>query len=311
MTVPEVNFRAVIASMLFLAAMPCRLPAQLPAIPADSARLRADARFLCNIDPPRNSGNPRSLDRCAGYIAGQFAASGATPRFQPFTVDGREYRNVICSFGPENAPRIVIGAHYDVCGDQPGADDNASGVAGLCELARLLGQLKPELKYRIDLAAYSLEEPPYYDTEHMGSYVHASSLRNSSIAVKAMLSLEMIGYYSDAPGSQQFPYFFLKWLYPDRGNFILLVGRNNGLAGPVKRNMRETCRVPVYGFWSNVRLSDHISFWRSGYPAIMVTNSAFFRNQNYHQKSDTPETLDYKRMAEVVKGLYWALVNYQ
>jgi hypothetical protein len=174
-------------------------------MPADQSRLHADVTFLTNLHPARNCHNLQSLNKAADYIKGCFEKLRGTVTEQPFTADGRRYRNIIASFGPPEADRLIVGAHYDVCGDQPGADDNASAVAGLLETARLLHLSRAPLKHRIDFVAYPNEEPPYFATEHMGSAVHANSLRAAHVKVRAMLCYEMIGYFSDEPGSQNFP----------------------------------------------------------------------------------------------------------
>ena len=153
-----------------------------PAPTADSGRLEADVRYLAGIEPGRSSRQRGSLDRAATWISGSFADAGCTPRAEAFTVDHVEYRNVICSFGPQDAPRLVIGAHYDVY-DGAGADDNASGVAGLIELARMIGVEKPALEHRLDLVAFTLEEPPHFRAESMGSYVHAQGILKESADV--------------------------------------------------------------------------------------------------------------------------------
>src|SRR5262249_45198793 len=140
-----------------------------------------------------------NLDAVAAYIKNEFSQITASVSEQPFRVQGKSYRNVIARFGPDSAERIIVGAHYDAAGPLPGADDNASGVAGLIELARLLGRQAPRM--RVELVAFTLEEPPYFGTTGMGSSVHAESLRKENIRVRAMFSLEMIGYFSDAPKS--------------------------------------------------------------------------------------------------------------
>ena len=238
---------------------------------------------------------------------------------QRFTQDGKEYKNVICSFGPEAGERIIVGAHYDVYGDQPGADDNASGVAGLLELSRLVQSLKTALKCRIDFVAYTLEEGQLFRhpfARHFGSYIHAKSLAQAGISVRAMICLEMIGYFSDRPNSQKFPLFFLRRFYSDKGNFIAVVGKwgQGGLVKKVKTSLAAQSQVPVESLTAvalipGVSFSDHQSYWKFGYPAVMITDSAFYRNKNYHKQSDTADTLDYDRMAEVVKGLYWTIIQ--
>jgi Zn-dependent M28 family amino/carboxypeptidase len=234
---------------------------------------------------------------------------------QKYQVDGHEYRNVIASFGPPAAERLIVGAHYDVCGDQPGADDNASAVAGLLETARLLQAHATTLKRRIDLVAFSLEEPPYFATEHMGSAVHAQSLHAAKVPVRAMICYEMIGYFSDAPGSQQFPTPALAALYPNTGNFITVVGKQGQEAFTQqmqalmqKHSAIDVQRINLPTAVGLAGLSDHRNYWTYGYQAVMINDTAFLRNPNYHQPTDTIDTLDFRRMAEVVNGVFGALL---
>lgn len=293
-------------------------PRPVPAPAADAGRLRADVEALAAIAPARSGAFPAAMDEAARHIARSFAAAGCTPEDQPFRVGAAEYRNVICSFGPREAPRLVIGAHYDVDGfDNPGADDNASGVAALLELARMLGAARPALPHRLDLAAYALEEAPYHRTADMGSQVHARSLAEAGTAVKLMISLEMIGYYSDGEGSQSYPFGALRLIYPGRADFIGVVGRmfDRRAVARVKDLMRVSEALPVWSINApralpGVDFSDHWSFWRQGMKAVMVTDTAFYRNPHYHRPSDRPETLDYRRLALVVDGLYQVALRY-
>jgi hypothetical protein len=171
----------------------------------------------------RNYQNIEQLNEIAKYIHTDFLNYSDSVYYQKFEVNGIVYKNVICSFGTENTKRIVVGAHYDVCGNQEGADDNASGVIGLLELARQLKGIK--LKNRIDLVAYTLEEPPYFRTEFMGSFIHAKSLVDEKTEVYGMISLEMIAYFKDEKKSQTYPIGILKLIYGGKGNFITLVNK--------------------------------------------------------------------------------------
>lgn len=289
---------------------------EAPFIPANPKRLYADVKALTGIEPSRNYLNIESLNRAAEYIGAEFQKLGCDLTVQPFTVNNRPYQNVICSFGQREAERIVVGAHYDVYGPYPGADDNASGVAGLLEIGRLLNELKPSLKKRIDLVAYSLEEPPFFRTRKMGSYHHAKSLSDANAAVKIMICLESIGYFSEEPGSQHFPFFAFRWFFPDRGNFIVVVGKW-GQAAPVREVrslMSRASKIHVDSINApsllpGIDLSDHKNYWKFGYDAVMVTDSAFYRNPHYHEPTDTINTLSFDYMAEVIKGVYWAVVS--
>jgi Zn-dependent M28 family amino/carboxypeptidase len=277
----------------------------------DPERLKAHVRALSETFHPRDHTHPENLERVATYIAEHLAKAGGQVESQPYRVGETSYRNVIARFGPETAERIVIGAHYDAAGPLPGADDNASGVAGLLELAVLLGQRPPPM--RVDLVGLTLEEPPHFRTETMGSRVHAKSLREAGVKVSAMLSLEMLGSFTDAPDSQRYPAPQLRAIYPSTGNFIAVVGTldDGGLVRQVASAMRgggplfvEFLNAPAS--LRGVDFSDHASYQAEGYRAAMITDTAFFRNPRYHEPSDTWDTLDYGRMAQVVQGVHCA-----
>ena len=290
-------------------------PGVAPVDGADPTRLEAHVRMLAETLAPRSWKRTDNLDRAAAYVAAELRRAGARVSEQAYHVDGAgQYRNVIGSLGPETRERVVVGAHYDAAGAFPAADDNASGVAGLLELARLLGA-RDATAARIDLVAFTLEEPPYYDTRWMGSHVHAQALQREGAVVRGMIALEMIGYFSDVPGSQRFPHPVLRLVYPSTGNFIAVIGRlgEARLARRVKRGMQAATLLDVYSMngpaWiPGLDFSDHRSYWAHGYPAVMVTDTAFYRNDGYHTARDTPDTLDYRRMAEVVRGVHAAVV---
>jgi Zn-dependent M28 family amino/carboxypeptidase len=276
---------------------------------ADPAALERHVRKLAVELHPRSVDNPAGLQAAANYVLAQFEAVGARPLNQEFQAEGTTYRNVVARFGPADGPLIVVGAHYDSCGDTPGADDNASGVAGLIELARLLTTRPPAIA--VELVAYPLEEPPYFRSAHMGSLHHARALKESGREVRFMLSLETIGFFRDTPESQQFPVAALGAMYPDEGNFIAIVGRfgDFGLMRRVKALFDGGTDLPVESFnaprsLAGVDFPDHASYWQLGMPAFMITDTAFMRNPNYHERTDTPETLDYERMAKVVEGVF-------
>jgi Zn-dependent M28 family amino/carboxypeptidase len=281
-------------------------------VSVDAARLEAHVRMLSETCAPRDEAHVENLDRAAHYIAAEFAAAGGAVREQPYTAGGRAYKNVIATFGPTTGARVVVGAHYDAAGPFPGADDNASGVAGLIELARLIGRAPPPAP--VELVAFTLEEPPWFRTGLMGSQVHARALRESGAEVRAMIAVEMIGCFTDAPGSQHFPTSLLRPFYPSAGNFIAVIGRlgGGGLVRRVKRAMRGAAPLPVHAlvgprFIPGVDFSDHASYWDEGFPAAMVTDTAFYRNPRYHTADDRADTLDYHRMAQVVSGLHAAV----
>lgn len=276
--------------------------------------LRRHVESLASISPPRSHAHASSLNAAAAYIEAELRRYSDRVEVQSFTAHGDMFNNVSAMFGPADGERIVIGAHYDVCGDQSGADDNASGVAGLLELARLLKTTPPSRP--VELVAYALEEPPHFRTEHMGSAHHAKKLHDENIAVLLMISLECIGYFSDREHSQGYPVGLLKWFYPSKANFIAVVGNLSGWGWvrEFKFRMKAASSVPVHSinapaFIPGVDFSDHLNYWKYGFDALMVTDTAFFRNARYHEPTDTPETLDYDRMAAVVKGVYLAVAG--
>jgi hypothetical protein len=280
----------------------------------DPARLNAHVARLASDFAPRDYKRLWNLNKCADYIKSEFSLSGGAVSEQTYEIGGNVYRNIIVMFGPETNSRIVVGAHYDGCGDTPGADDNASGVAGLIELAHLLG--RTELKQQIELVAYTLGEPPFFRTANMGSARHARRLRENGVGLEGMLCLEMIGYYSDEPNSQRFPSLLLRLFYPDTGNFIGIIGSygDRALVKKTKTAMKGATDLPVYSMCASrsfpmIDFSDHLNYWNEGYTAAMITDTAYMRNLNYHSSRDLPETLDYDRMANVVVGVYEAVMS--
>lgn len=283
--------------------------------------LRRHVNFLTGLEPARNHANVGSLDRAADYIADKLRETGGAVRLQEFTVDGAGYKNVIASFPGQSRSRILIGAHYDVAGDQPGADDNASGVAVLLELAFLIKEGRAELPllpHPVDLVAFSLEEPPYFRTEHMGSAIHAKSLAREKVDLEVMIALDCVGYYTDSPGSQNFPVPGMSFLYPDRGNFIGVIGKTGqgSLVKRVKRLLKRRIQFPVESITapallSGVDFSDHLNYWKHDYPALMISDTALYRNHNYHRPGDRPETLDYDKMSQLANGLYGLIVDWR
>jgi Zn-dependent M28 family amino/carboxypeptidase len=284
-------------------------------VPApEPARLEEHVRMLCETFVPRDERHPEVLDRAAAYIREEFVRAGGHVVDQPYDLDGKTYRNVIATFGPATDERIVVGAHYDSVAEEiPAADDNASGVAGLIELAYLLGRVS--LPLRVELVGYTLEEGQHFRTHRMGSAVHARSLKAQDVPVRAMLSLEMIGYFTDAPDSQSYPNDLLKLFYPRRGNYIAVVGKLDQplIVRRVKKAMLGASKLPVYSINAprsvpGVDFSDHRNYWEADYDAAMITDTAFYRNHNYHTTRDRPDTLDYARMAMVVQGVYAAVL---
>jgi len=234
--------------------------------------------------------------------------SGYAPADQPYEAGASPVKSVEAELrgGTRAAEIVVVGAHYDTV-STPGADDNASGVAGVLELARLLaGRSLPRT---VRFVAFVNEEPPFFWRDTMGSRVYARRCRERGENIVGMLSLEALGCFSDAEGSQKYPPPFSAF-YPSRGNFISFVGNlsSRGLVRRCLDSFRRHARFPSEGLAApgqiqGIGWSDHWSFWQEGWPAVMVTDTATFRNLNYHTDGDTPEKLDYDRMARVVAGL--------
>lgn len=305
----------IISLFLFVMVAIAALPAG--AAESNEAALRKHVLKLSQTKGYRNAKDTAMLNRAAQYIFEQLSAVTTEVYTQEFLVNGSVYQNIYASFGPVNAPRIIVGAHYDVCGAQAGADDNASGVAGLLELARLLAATdKSKWEMRVDLVAYSLEEPPHFGTENMGSSVHATTLHTNKVPVVGMICLEMIGYYDDTKNSQEYPIGLLKMFYGNRGDFITIVRKmgNGRFPREFTRKFKkgsgvETKVFKAFASITGVDLSDHRNYWQRGYSALMITDTAFYRNKNYHTEKDTPETLDYLRMSSVVDRLYHAITG--
>jgi hypothetical protein len=290
--------------------------AKQEAIEINPKVLESKVRALTEISPPRQYKNEKSMLAAENFVEREFAKLGYSVSKQEVLAFDHVYHNLIVRYGDPSAKEIVVlGAHYDVCDDQPGADDNATGVAGVIELASLLKEKNPKLTVPIELVIYSLEEPPFFGSQEMGSAVHADSLKANGVTVKYMVSLEMIGYYSNKLFSQHFSPPLLYAFYPWTGDFIGIVGSpaDRELAGSFKTAMASNAEIPVISINAprilpGVDFSDHRSYWNHDWPAIMVTDTAFLRNNQYHLPGDTPERLDYKSMAEVIRGVYSAVV---
>jgi hypothetical protein len=300
---------AVIAAMLALAAV-IRQPV-LRNLPYES-RDRSDAAALRRhvialTQWPHSADQIEGLDANAQYVERHFRAATSRVEVQEFDARKRRYRNVIARFGPEEGALLVIGAHYDAFSALPGADDNASGNAGLLEIARLLGHSAPSTP--IVLVAYANEEPPFFGSDEMGSAVHANSIMQTEFI--GMISLEMIGYYT---ATQPWPNVTFELLYPSRGDFIAVGGgwRDRALTRHVKRAISGAGRIEAYSFTGprqTLDASDHRNYWSRGWPAVLVTDTAYLRNPNYHTRNDTADTLDYVKMAAVVDGVFNAAMH--
>jgi hypothetical protein len=271
---------------------------------ANPERLRNTVAFLTDR-PLRDASHPEILREVADHVAASFISFGLPTIRRSYEVHGQRFENVEAVAGPASGREIVVGAHYDVYGDSgpnPGADDNASGVAGLVELARLLAESPPTV--RVVLIAYSTEEPPYFGSPGMGSAVDAEARRHDP--PRSMLSLEMIGFYSER---QPWSSHLVGVFYPRHGDFVAVVGRHRDRdwTAAWKRGLSTSkgLRVRSYaGPWiEELGFSDQRNYWAIGVPAVMVTDTAFLRNPNYHTESDRADTLDYDRMAKIVDGL--------
>ena len=267
-------------------------------------RLRGDVETLAR--EPRNIFRAGSLSRAAAHIAGEFEAAGYAAEGQAYVVSGVTCENLVAEVrgGKEI---VVVGAHYDTVDGSPGADDNASGVAALLELARRFRDSKPARTLRF--IAFVNEEPPFFQSEAMGSVQYAKLCQARGEAIAAMISIESIGYFSDRPHSQSYPR-PIGLLYPSSGDFMGFIG--NPMSGRLVREcvraFRSRAKIRSEGaivpeLIPQVGWSDQWPFWRIGTPAVMVTDTAPFRNPQYHLDTDRPETLDYDRMAHVVDGL--------
>jgi Zn-dependent M28 family amino/carboxypeptidase len=283
-------------------------------LPAPNEKERALARALRNdvtelaaTIGERRLGHGTSLDDARRYIETELARASFQPTLETYEVRGTKVSNVVAELSGKTRELVVIGAHYDSVEGAPGANDNASGVAMLLALARELAGKKHEKTLRF--IAFANEEQPYIESGEMGSQHSAALSKKRGERVTAMLSLETLGYYSDAEKSQKYP-FPLSAAYPSRGNFVAFVG-NSASRDLVRTSVaafRETVAFPSEGGalpenTPGVGWSDHASYWRIGVPAVMVTDTAFLRYPHYHLPSDTPDKLDYERLARIATGL--------
>ena len=279
----------------------------------DTARLKEYLRTLTNTEGFRTYKDTLTLNKAADFIHAQFIRYADTVFEQPFKVNGVTYKNIIASFETHNRQHIIVGAHYDVCGNQSGADDNGSGIAGLLEIARLLRG--KHLDKRIDVVAFTLEEPPFFKTQQMGSFQYARSLYEAQIPVMGMVSFDMIGYFDDTKGSQSYPLSFLSWFYGSRGNFITLAKRykKGSFVRKFSKHFQQAAQIKTVDFAAPAWLpitdrSDHRCFWQFGYSALLITDTALWRNHAYHKTTDTIEKLNFEKMAAVVEATYKALI---
>jgi hypothetical protein len=272
-----------------------------------ATRLRTHIEAVASRE--HNFLKPAELEAAAQYIEKALAGTGRPVATQRFLSGPAEVRNIEVEMpgGALAAEIVVVGAHYDSVVGAPGANDNGSGVAAVIELARLFAGERPARTLRF--VAFVNEEPPFYRSEEMGSRHYARRSRERGETIRAMFALETIGYYSDAPGSQRYP-FPLGFLYPSTGNFVAFVSDLSSRSllheaiGAFRRHARIPSEAVAAPAWiPGVDWSDHWSFGREGWPALMVTDTAPYRYPHYHAPGDTPDKVDYERLARVVTGL--------
>ena len=273
-------------------------------------RLQRHVTAIASV--PHNVSHPDDLRKSAAYIDGALQGLGLAPQSQVFETDGVETRNIEVVLAPPGATAnnesIVVGAHYDSAGVAPGANDNGTGVAAVLELARLLKDA--QLKHKtLRLVLFVNEEPPYDRTPFMGSVRYANMLKEKKVPVTGMLSLETLGCFSDEPGSQKYPAPF-GLIFPNKANFIAIVALTGARSflHEVVASFRKHTDFPTIGGTApdvvdGIGWSDHWSFSQAGYPAVMVTDTALFRYRHYHTPTDTPDKVDYKKLARITLGL--------
>ncbi|MCL4110441.1 UNVERIFIED_CONTAM: hypothetical protein GTU68_022323 [Idotea baltica] len=298
-------------------------PEKVSSPEVSSKSLEENVRLLSETLPKR-LGTENNLNPTVQWIEKKLKPFANKPHQksyrQSYKVENETFHNIFIEFVAdlkhEPDEIIIIGAHYDTAHGFAGADDNASGVAALIELAKHLSENREKLLHKVVLAFYPLEEPPYFRTDKMGSFIHASSLKEKQQKVKMMISLDMIGYFSDEENSQNLPFPLMDKIYPTQGNFIAIVANISNMMSvrKVKKTFKSATQLPVYSFNApalvqGIDFSDHLNFWHHDYPAVLITDTSFNRNKHYHTVHDTAEKLDYVKMAEVVKALYQTAVQ--
>lgn len=271
--------------------------------------LRQHVFFIGEKIGERNVWHPQQLEKTAAYIQEVLEGSGFSVSTQTYAAQGITVKNLEAEQRGSSVPEeiVIIGAHYDSVIGSPGANDNATGIGCILEVARLIAGQK--LNRTVRVAAFVNEEPPFFQTPLMGSRLSASRSRQRNEKIVAMLSIETIGYYSDTPGSQHYPFPF-SFFYPDTGNFIGFVGNlaSRSLLRKVMASFRRHTAFPSEGVaapgWiTGIGWSDQWSFWKEGYPGVMVTDTAPYRYPFYHTIQDTPDKINYDHLARVVAGI--------
>ena len=279
---------------------------------ASRERLEAHVEMLAGTIGERNVFQPAALQAAADYIQDTFQRQGYEVVLQSYETRGVESVNLEVTRQGSRRPGeiLLLGAHYDSVRGSPGADDNASGVAALLELSRLFSRIEPEISVRF--VAFVNEEPPFFYWGEMGSKVYARAARQRGDRIRLMVSLESLGIFFDQPGSQHYPP-LLGFFFPDRGNFLGFVS-NFGSRRWLERTVeafKAHSELPVehaamFSWVPGIGWSDHLSFWKQGYPALMVTDTALYRYPHYHTAEDTPDKLDYETLARATTGLFGA-----
>jgi Zn-dependent M28 family amino/carboxypeptidase len=279
-------------------------------------RLQDHVRHLSETLGDRSIYRPQALQAAEEYVRQSFTDMGYISERQCFLYLGQEVANIIAG-RPAATGYYILGAHFDTVAGTPGADDNASGVAVLLETARLTKDLSPPRPWVF--IGFTTEEPPAFGTPHMGSRVYARQAKKQGHTINGMLCLEMVGYYRHEANSQPLPFPLQFMGYPTTGNFIALVSdrRSRSLLAALEQALQSGCHLPVSSlaipFGGHIlpesRLSDHANFWDEGYPAVMLTDTAFLRNPHYHGPGDTMANLDFDAMVELTLGLYYFIKN--
>ncbi len=276
---------------------------------ANKVNLYRHVEFLTSIYPYRNFQNIESLKKAADFIEEEFKKFGLPTNRQQWMVQGNVYENIIASHQPEKTKRFIIGAHYDVFKDSPGADDNASSVAGLLEIARMLSENRIELNYGIDFVSFCLEEPPFFKKKEMGSYIHAKSIRDNDLEYIGMISLEMLGYYGKGNVDTE--------NNSSKKNLLIVSGIkkfddfNKKISQLLKAHGEiDSRRLSYADDYRNNGPSDHRNYWPFDIPAVMVIGTGGYGNPNYHTINDTIVTLDFKTMTSAVNSIAYALLNF-
>ena len=295
-----------------------------PGSPGDLQRRLFQISETLSLEERNLRNNPSGLSRAADFIEEFFSRSGFSVSRQTFQIDRFDCHNLEAvprDFCGLQEPHWILGAHYDSAPGTFRADDNISAVAILLETARLLAQ-SPNPPRNIRFVAYTNEEPPHFMNESMGSRVHATSCRKNGDNLQGMICLESLGYYSNEPGSQELPIYGVpdetltfarsRGIDPTVGNYIAIVGDEHSTALLARFDAAFSIDpVPTLPLvMPEMRLSDHLCYWDEGFPALMLTDTAMFRNPNYHQPTDTVETLDFKAMASITENLVSALARF-